>query len=250
MSWKLPDSALSLRGPASVSIDPGGFDLPSRLFELLKALPRRRRLLDVGADHGLLALAALRLGIVEEAFAIDRREGPLAGAAARGYLAKNDRYQFVLSDGLKGVETAGDDVVVIAGMSGENASCILRDVLSRGERLPALWAFQVNDGHTHLRETLFKAGFCALSEWFTSEPRRFFLNQLWVYSGGAPIYSERDCELGPLTLGGQSPLMRTWVKLERARLARELEGLQQARDFNADNLRYKAIVQRDRLLAG
>ena len=144
MSWKLPDSALSLRGPASVSIDPGGFDLPSRLFELLKALPRRRRLLDVGADHGLLALAALRLGIVEEAFAIDRREGPLAGAAARGYLAKNDRYQFVLSDGLKGVETAGDDVVVIAGMSGENASCILRDVLSRGERLPALWAFQVN----------------------------------------------------------------------------------------------------------
>lgn len=249
MSWKLPEAARSLRGPATASIAPGGFDLSFRLFDLLRALPRRPRILDVGADHGLLALSALRLGIASEALAIDRREGPLSGAAARMFLEKGDDYRFVLSDGLESVETTRDDMVVIAGMSGENAASILRATLSRGVSLPSLWAFQVNEGHRALRETLFNAGFCALSEWFVAEPKRFFLNQIWIHIGVTQCYSEHDCELGPLTLGGRSPLMQIWTGLEGTRLARDLEGLRNARDFDSKCSRYQAIAKRYRLLA-
>ena len=104
----------------------------------------------------------------------------LEGAAARSYLRSDDAYRFVLSDGLKDIETAQDDLVVVAGMSGENAATILHDALLT-PTFPLVWAFQVNDGHDVLRRTLFEAGFCALSEWFVAEPKRFFLNQIWTF---------------------------------------------------------------------
>ena len=250
MSWKLPDERVSqLRGPSSYTVENGGFELPWRLANLLHALPRRPRVLDVGADHGLMALAALRCGIASEVLAIDRREGPLEGAAARSYLRSDDAYRFVLSDGLNGVKTAHDDLVVVAGMSGENAATILHDALLT-PTFPLVWAFQVNDGHDVLRRTLFDAGFCALSEWFVAEPKRFFLNQIWTFRGSRQSALERDCALGPLSMSGHSPLMKVWIELERRRLARDLEGLKRARDYAPDDARARAIVRRDRLLAG
>ena len=163
-------------------VEPGGFALPHRLFSLLGAIPRRPRLLDVGADHGLLALAALRLGLADEVLAVDRREGPLAGAAARNFLREGEPFAFKLSDGLDAVDAREDDCVVIAGMSGENAASVMRSALARG-KVPALWCFQVNDGHVALRQTCYASGFRPLTEWFVAEPKRFFLNQIWMYCG-------------------------------------------------------------------
>lgn len=250
MSWKLPSKASSLRNPQSVRVEPGGFDVPRRLYELVRALPSSPRLIDVGADHGLLALAALRLSIADKVVALDRREGPLAGAAARTYIDKDDDYEFVLSDGLQEIETELTDSVVVAGMSGENAAGILESAMLK-RAPPRLWAFQVNDGHPTLRRALFKAGFRVLSEWFVAESQRFFLNQVWILGENrAYLPTDAECELGPLAFSGHSPLMKVWIGLERARLARDLEGLKQARDFCGDDPRYQAIVHRDRLLAG
>jgi len=77
VSWKLPSKASSLRNLQAVRVDPGGFDVPRRLYELVRALPSSPRLIDVGADHGLLALAALRLSIADKVVALDRRETAL-----------------------------------------------------------------------------------------------------------------------------------------------------------------------------
>ena len=51
-------------------------------------------------------------------------------------------------------------------------------------------------------------------------------------------------------MSGHSPLMKVWIELERRRLARDLEGLKRARDYAPDDARVRAIVHRDRLLAG
>ena len=133
MSWKLPTAYQHLAGPGSLTVEPGGFALPHQLFSLLGAKSRTRpRLLDVGADHGLLALAALRLGVADEVLAIDRREGPLAGAAARNFVREGESFAFKLSDGLDAVDATEDDCVVIAGVSGENAASVMRSALARG----------------------------------------------------------------------------------------------------------------------
>ena len=126
-------------------VEPGGFALPHRLFSLLGAIPRRPRLLDVGADHGLLALAALRLGLADEVLAVDRRDGLAFGAAARNFLREGEPFAFKLSDGLDAVDAREDDCVVIAGMSGENAASVMRSALARG-KVPASGAFRSTMG--------------------------------------------------------------------------------------------------------
>ncbi|NJK90237.1 MAG: SAM-dependent methyltransferase, partial [Myxococcales bacterium] len=46
--------------------------LPARLLALLDLIPAGRSLVDVGCDHGLLAVAAVRSGRVPQAHGIDR----------------------------------------------------------------------------------------------------------------------------------------------------------------------------------
>ena len=248
MSWKLPTAYQHLAGPGSLTVEPGGFALPHRLFSLLGAVPRRPRLLDVGADHGLLALAALRLGVADEVLAIDRREGPLAGAAARNFVREGESFAFKLSDGLDAVDATEDDCVVIAGMSGENAASVMRSALARGN-MPDLWCFQVNDGHAALRQACYASGFRPVTEWFVAEPKRFFLNQIWMNCGSSDFPpSPIDLELGPLSYSGLSPLMEAWIAVERARVTRDLEGLRKARGFDACSSDFLHLTSRLQLL--
>lgn len=249
MSWKLPQGSSHLSGPNHHRINPGRFSLPSRLFSLLAALPKSPRLLDVGADHGLLALSALRLGVTSEAWALDRSDGPLAGAAARTFLTPADRLSFVRSDGLRQVSTRTDDVVVIAGMSGDNAGSIVDDALRMHEASPRVWAFQVNDGHEGLRLRLTGLGFAPISEWYIAESKRFFLNQIWV-NLGRPSNHLSDVErlLGPLAISGRAPLLEAWVECELARIDAQLQGLKASVQPTDIEQRIEALRKRRTLL--
>lgn len=251
MSWKLPQRSSNLSGPNHRKINPGNYALPNRLFELLLGLPKSPRLLDIGADHGLLALSALRLGITDNAWAIDRRKGPLDGAIARTLQSSDDCLSFVLSDGLAEITTRSDDVVVVAGMSGENASTILENARLSQDSLPSIWAFQVNDGHEELRRTLVSHGFVPLAEWFVAEAKRFFLNQVWMQVGHSPRrLSDMELLMGPLSLSGRTQLLEVWVQWELARIDVQLEGIANSSDGSASGERVTCLLQRRALLTG
>ena len=95
-----------------------------RLGTILRCLESCECLIDVGTDHGLLPVAAVKTGVAQRAIAADLRSQPLEGArrtiAAAGL---GDRVKPLLSDGLAALEEAGVrppvDALAIAGMSGD-----------------------------------------------------------------------------------------------------------------------------------
>ncbi len=96
------------------------FKLSARLQACLELLPNNsKRLIDVGCDHGLLAVKAFQEQKCDSVLAIDIEEGPLARAAAAFAKYKmSEDTQCLLNDGLKDVDLHEGDSIVIAGVGG------------------------------------------------------------------------------------------------------------------------------------
>ena len=81
---------------------------------------------DIGTDHGYLPIWLLQNGVIRSAIAADIHAGPLANArqSAAAYDLE-ERFRFVLADGLRFPDAQAADVVTIAGMGGETICAIL-----------------------------------------------------------------------------------------------------------------------------
>ncbi|MEB3222898.1 MAG: tRNA (adenine(22)-N(1))-methyltransferase TrmK [Candidatus Sericytochromatia bacterium] len=85
-----------------------------RLEALLALLEPCDHLVDVGTDHALVPLAAVRRGLAVRATGVDCRPAPLAAARRTLMEAGEDRVALVLGDGLAGVPDS--EAVVMAGL--------------------------------------------------------------------------------------------------------------------------------------
>ena len=102
--------------------------LSRRLAAIAALLPPDGGFADVGTDHGQLPVYLLQNGCPGRVCATDICPGPLSAArrtAREASLA--DRIEFLLTDGLDGLDGSSLASVVIAGMGGEN----IADILSR-----------------------------------------------------------------------------------------------------------------------
>lgn len=101
--------------------------LTPRLLTAAQLAGDCRFAVDVGTDHGRLAVWLLQNGAAERVAATDIRRGPLSSAmaTAREY-GLEDRIRFELCDGLNFEGASETDAVVIAGMGGETIEGILR----------------------------------------------------------------------------------------------------------------------------
>ncbi len=79
------------------------------------------RVIDVGSDHGYLALRCLEEGVAKKAVCTEIHEGPAKRSQealdSAGY---SDCSEVHVTDGLIGVPLQDNDVIVIAGMGGLN----------------------------------------------------------------------------------------------------------------------------------
>ena len=101
--------------------------LTPRLELCASMCPKSRRLIDVGCDHGYLAIRLVSDGIAEKALACDLRQGPLKNAGENIALyGMSDRIDTFLTDGLDGVEPGDNDLITICGMGGDTIADILR----------------------------------------------------------------------------------------------------------------------------
>ena len=144
----------------------GKLDLSPRLQLLADWVPAGARVADVGTDHAFLPVWLVIHGKVASAIASDLREGPLArGAETAEEHGVADRVEMRLCNGLAGFAPEETDVVIIAGMGGENIAQILAAapwtadgahtlLLQPMSKMDLLREFLANNGYEIVREQL------------------------------------------------------------------------------------------------
>lgn len=100
--------------------------LSPRLKLIASLVPYGSVPVDVGTDHGYIPAWLLKHGVVSRCLATDINKGPLASAERTlADAGVRDRCELILCDGLAGCTEGCADVVIIAGMGGDNISGIL-----------------------------------------------------------------------------------------------------------------------------
>lgn len=166
--------------------------MSKRLTAIENFIPDGSVLVDVGTDHGLLIINAIKNRNVKFAYGIDINIKPLQACErnieAAGY---QDKVEMILGDGLKSFNKAAD-VFVLAGMGGETIYKIMEAYdFSLGQKV----IIQANSKIIELRTSLNKQD-------FTIEEELFF------YEGNVPVLimvaikdkaqmSESDFVIGP-----------------------------------------------------
>lgn len=207
-----------------------GFRLSPRLQAILDLLIVGASLADVGTDHGLLAVEAIRCGRVQRVVAVDINEQPLQAARMLvERFALQDRIQLRLSDGLSDVEAAEMEQVVIAGMGGSLIRRILAEAWQRTpEKMTSVRRFvlQPMNHEADLRSWLAERGWPLLDERIVAEKERLY--PIIVTQPGAVSYHLDPIELllGPLNLERATEELGLLIdrEIERRRIAlREME---------------------------
>lgn len=183
------------------------------------ALCKPGKAVDVGTDHGYLAIHLAKTGICGSCIACDINTAPLDSARKNIREAGlSDRIETVLTDGLDGIGSDGVTNVIIAGMGGE----LIAEIISRAEWLKTQRVNLVLQPMTKwdfLRRYLWDNGFTVTEEIPCAEGK-------FVYSVIQAVYSgERrndDCDLCYLYAGlvtadtgeGREYLIRQISRLE------------------------------------
>ena len=140
-------------------------ELSSRLQLLADWVPEGTTFADVGTDHGYLPVWLRLHGRVVHAIASDLRKGPLERAKETGRIYGADGIDYRLANGLDDIRPEEAEVIVIAGMGGENIAGILEAapwtadgkhtlLLAPHTKSEQLRSFLMDHGYTIVREAL------------------------------------------------------------------------------------------------
>jgi tRNA (adenine22-N1)-methyltransferase len=100
--------------------------LSERLGTAAKYVRQDSAVADIGTDHGYIPVYLAQHNIARRIIAADLRKAPLAHARASAQeYGVADRIEFVLTNGLDGLQDKGLDTIIIAGMGGETIAGIL-----------------------------------------------------------------------------------------------------------------------------
>jgi len=211
--------------------------LRPRLEAVLALAGRGRLLADVGTDHGLVPVHAVRSGAFERALAIDVNEAPLEVARATvGAHGVAERVEVVLGDALAALGARDVDVLVLAGLSGRtfvNWCEAAPEVIARVRRV----VIQPNGYLTLVRRYAHERELWLVDERVTLDGGRHFVTCAFepraferqgvdarAISSVDPSYErsslslEAAFELGPLLAERRDPLAREMHEKERRRL--------------------------------
>lgn len=152
------------------------------------------RVIDVGSDHGQLAVSCLENNIATSVICTEIHQGPASHSEeALKEAGFEDRSRVVVTDGLNGIGLEPGDVIVIAGMGGLNIIDIISRCIETGS--PELlknvrFVIQAQKSVHLVRRFFAEKGFAFEDESVCSD-RDFFYNVMRVGFVGTP------CELGP-----------------------------------------------------
>ena len=160
------------------------------------------RVIDVGSDHGLLAVACLESGVATNVICTEIHEGPADHSKeALKEAGFEDRSQVFVTDGLNGIKLEKGDVIVIAGMGGLNIIDIITRCMENEtpDRLKEVrFIIQAQKSNNLVRRFFSEKGFVFDDESVCTD-RDFFYNIMRMSFGGEPyeLNPFREC-YGPL----------------------------------------------------
>lgn len=183
--------------------------LSDRLRRLLEQVPEGSRLADIGSDHALLPVAAVKSGRVPSAIAGEVNPGPFE-AARRGVAEAGlcRRIDVRMGDGLEVLAPGEADCITVAGMGGS----LIAAILDRGQKLGKLdgvktLVLQPNVGEDILRRWLLHNGWLLISEHILEEDGKTYEILAAVPEGdeaavrtNEQLYQERVLGGGKVTL--------------------------------------------------
>lgn len=176
--------------------------LPPRLEFILSFAGKCRCAADIGADHGKLAAALVLSGRAGRVIASDVNPGPLSKAKELSErLGLSDRMEIRLTDGLAGLEDAGVDLIIIAGMGGELIASIIEAAPWVKDRYVSL-ILQPMTTSPELRRYLYSAGFGIVREGAVLEDGKPYEVLTAVYSGDRRECAPEEAEIGGEFEGG------------------------------------------------
>lgn len=151
---------------------------------------------DVGSDHGKLIISLFEDGIITKGYAIENKKGPFLRLekAIKSHKAE-DYITCMFSDGIS--ELPSDvDVLVIAGMGGNNIVEILKSHPNHLKNIKTI----IVDAHNavpYLRKEVCKLGFVIADEAIVFEDDIYY--EIIKFNAGNTAYlDDPDMEFGPM----------------------------------------------------
>lgn len=196
---------------------------------------------DIGTDHAYLPVSLLCENKIRRAVCTDIAEGPLGkarkNAAAYGVA---DRCDFLLTDGLSGVENFPVTDVAICGMGGE----MIADILKNAPRTllsGVNYILQPMTKQDILREALGELGFSVDTEDYSIENGKYYLTLTAHFDGVVRVLSENEAFFGlPREKSRQTPAYLGYLSKKRRALQTAIAG---KRDGNEDASKEERLLQ-------
>lgn len=130
--------------------------------------------LDVGSDHGYLPLHLIKNNIINKAVVSDINEGPLNNAKENFEMHKmRDKAKFILTGGLRDIDTTDIDAVSICGMGGELMINILEEDKIKAKGFDYLIVQPMNSVNL-LRKYLYENGYRVIKEDLVRDKHHFY----------------------------------------------------------------------------
>lgn len=165
--------------------------LDSRLLQCASFVRDKSKVVDVGTDHGYLAIYLAKTQKAIHAIASDLREGPLNNALENiKRYSCNNLIEPRLSDGLKNISAQEADDIVIAGMGGEVIANIIESANWLKDETKHL-ILQPMTMAENLRRFLFDEGFEIIKEQATMSSGK-------VYTVMMVAFSQKEIEVSDL----------------------------------------------------
>ncbi|MBR5049257.1 MAG: SAM-dependent methyltransferase [Erysipelotrichaceae bacterium] len=194
----------------------------SKRIRFIASLIRKdESVLDIGCDHGFLALMLRVNGNSEKIICADNKIGPLNNA--RKNLAGYENIDFVLSNGAQKV-TEPVNVVVMSGLGYHNVTRIITSSPQYFDSVSRL-IIQINTCVDQLRSWLTANGFMIVAEDIIKDYRYY---QILTVEKGEQQLSELEIRYGPFLLASHSPVFCEHIRSQIDKKRQILEGIEKS----------------------
>lgn len=172
--------------------------------QVKKACKDNGRIIDVGSDHGYLAVRCLEEGIVSCAVCTEIHVEP--AKRSRTALVEagfSDCSKVFVTDGLKGVPLMNGDVIAIAGMGGLNIIDILSAALKENGTdvmRNVTFILQPQKSNEIVRKFLAETGFLFEDEDVCCDRNIFYNCMRVVFTGETSVMTDEAACYGPVLL--------------------------------------------------
>ncbi len=170
-------------------------DLSKRLYACARYTDGFLELADIGTDHALLPIHAIKEGYVTKALAIDNKEGPFVIAYSNVKKRDlQDKITVIKGDGIEKI-TDTTDVVVIAGMGGR----LIKEILTKhSTRNVKRFILQPNNEADKVREILSLINYRIVDELVMKENHKYY--DILVIEQGPSNLTSFEVMFGPINL--------------------------------------------------